>query len=253
MRRLALLLALAPAALFAQHGVGGLSNPYNSPLDVQEGALLYRSRCAVCHGPEGAGGKGTDLTTGRFRHGSSDDELFKSIADGVDGTEMPPVDLDGRRVWQLLAYVRTLSAGRAAEQASGDAAAGRALFDAKGCSNCHRVGAEGGVTGPDLTHVGARSSLAHLEASILRPSEDVRPENWFIEARLKNGERIQGRRLNEDTFTVQALTENNGLVSIDKADLEDYRVIKNSTMPSYEAKLSESELADLVAYLGSLR
>lgn len=247
------MLALAPATLLAQHGVGGLSNPYNSPADVEEGALLYRSRCAVCHGPEGAGGKGTDLTTGRFRYGSSDDELFKTIADGVEGTEMPPVDLDGRRVWQLLAYVRSLSAGRAAEQASGDAAAGKAVFAAQGCSNCHRVGATGGVTGPDLTEVGARSSLAHLEASILRPSEDVRPENWFVDARLKSGERIQGRRLNEDTFSVQALTAGQGLVSLDKAELADYRVVKNSTMPSYEGKLSETELGDLVAYLGSLR
>ncbi len=81
----------------------------------------------------------------------------------------------------------------------------------------------------------------------------MRPENWFIEARLKDGERIQGRRLNEDTFTVQALTAQDGLVSIDKAELEDYRVIKNSTMPSYDGKLNSSELGDLVAYLGSLR
>ena len=214
--------------------------------------MLYRSRCAVCHGPEGAGGKGTDLTTGRFRHGSSDDELFKTIADGVQGTEMPGVDLDGRRVWQLLAYVRSLSAGRAAEQVSGSPDAGRKLFESRCCLYCHRVGSEGGVIGPDLTHVGRRSSLAHLEASILRPSEDVRPENWFVEARASDGSQVRGRRLNEDTFSVQVLTEN-GLVSLDKAKLDQYRVIKTSTMPAYADRLTEAELADLTAYLASLQ
>lgn len=239
--------------MFAQHGVGGLSNPYNSPVDVQEGALLYRSRCAVCHGPEGAGGKGTDLTTGRFRHGSSDDEVFKTIADGVTGTEMPGLDLDGRRVWQILSYVRSLSAGRAAEQATGGVNTGRKLFESSGCLNCHRAGDAGGVTGPELTQVGRRSSLAHLEASILRPSEDVRPENWSLEAVGKDGARFQGKRLNEDTFSVQILTAKDGLVSLDKAALREYRVVKTSTMPAYADRLSESEVADLIAYLASLR
>lgn len=251
MRGIVLFLALVPVAL-AQHGVGGLSNPYNSPLDVQEGALLYRSRCAVCHGPEGAGGKGTDLTTGRYRHGSSDDELFATIANGVEGTEMPGLDLDGRRVWQLLAYVRSISAGRAAEQATGDPQAGRAVFESQNCLNCHRVGDQGGVVGPELTQVGRRSSLAHLEASIARPSEDVRPENWFVEAVAKDGRRFQGKRLNEDTFTVQLLTAKDGLISLDKSTLSDYRVVKTSTMPAYAERLSEAQVADLVAYLASL-
>ena len=69
--RLLMHLALV-APVLAQHGVEGLSNPYASAADVETGMRVYRTRCAVCHGPEGAGGKGTDLTLGRFRHGSSD-------------------------------------------------------------------------------------------------------------------------------------------------------------------------------------
>ena len=238
----------------AQHGTAGLSNPYNSPQDIAEGTLLYRSRCAVCHGPEGAGGKGSDLTSGVFRRGSSDDAIFKTIADGVEGTEMPALDLDGRRVWQLVAYIRSLSAGRAAEQATGNPEAGKALFFGRGgCTSCHRVGDEGGVIGPDLTTVGLRSSVPFLEASLLRPSENVRPEDWFVEARRPDGSTVKGRRLNEDTFSIQLLTADAGLRSLAKQDLAGYRVLKTSTMPSYAERLSAGEIEDLVAYLANLR
>ncbi|MBI1354049.1 MAG: c-type cytochrome [Acidobacteria bacterium] len=252
MLRWILFLALAPAAL-AQHGTAGLGNPYATPEDVAEGALLFRSRCAVCHGPLGSGGKGSDLTTGVFRRGSSDDAVFKTIAEGVAGTEMPGLDLDGRRVWQLVGYVRSLSAGRAAEQAHGDADAGQAIFFGRGgCTNCHRVGSQGGVTGPDLSAIGLRSSAAFLEAALLRPSEDVRPEDWFVEARLPGGETVLGRRLNEDSFSLQLLTAETGLRSLSKQDVAEYRVIKTSTMPSYSERLTDQEVRDLVAYLAKL-
>ena len=110
-----------------------------------------------------------------------------------------------------------------------------------------------GVTSPDLTQVGRRSSLAHLESSILRPSEDVRPENWWLEAAGKDGVQFAGKRLNEDTFSVQILTAKDGLLSLDKAALREYLVVKTSTMPAYAERLSESQVADLVAYLASLQ
>jgi mono/diheme cytochrome c family protein len=41
-------------------------------------------------------------------------------------------------------------------------------------------------------------------------------------------------------------------VSLAKADLKEYAVIKISSMPAYRDKLSAQELADVVAYLLTL-
>src|SRR5438094_10603918 len=40
-----------------------------SPNDVKFGAKIFHSHCAECHGPKGEGGRGPDLTRGRYRHG----------------------------------------------------------------------------------------------------------------------------------------------------------------------------------------
>ena len=79
------------------------------------------------------------MTTGRFRHGSSDRGLFNTISVGIPGTEMPGIFFNGRQMWQLVAFVRSLSEGKAAGQATGDPEKGRAVYVANGCAGCHRV------------------------------------------------------------------------------------------------------------------
>ena len=61
------------------------------------------------------------------------------------------------------------------------------------------------------------------------------------------------RRLNEDTYSVQIIDGNEHLVSLIKADLREYTIIKSSPMPSVKSSLSSVEVADLVAYLLSLK
>jgi len=43
------------------------------------------------------------------------------------------------------------------------------------------------------------------------------------------------------------------LRSLDKADLQEYTILTESSMPSYADRLSPQELADLLAYLVSLK
>jgi len=70
----------------------------------------------------------------------------------------------------------------------------------------------------------------------------------------KDGRRITGVRLNEDTFTTQVMDLNGGLHSFFKADLKELqRDTGKSPMPSFRGALSASEVDDLVAYLVSLR
>ncbi len=244
--------ALAAAPAVAQPADDIVRNPHTSAEDVAAGGRLYRSHCAVCHGLAGQGGRGVALTSGRFRHGSSDRGLFRTISDGIPGTEMPGVFFDGRQMWQLVSFVRSLSAGKAADQATGDPARGRAVYAANGCGGCHRVRGSGGRMGPDLTDVGIRS-MEHLRASVLDPGATVLPQHWMIRARSKGGEQIAGLRLNEDTFSVQLIDGSGSLLSLRKADLSQFEVDRASGMPSYDGKIQGEDLDDLVAYLASLR
>jgi hypothetical protein len=69
----------------------------------------------------------------------------------------------------------------------------------------------------------------------------------------KDGRTINGRRLNEDTFTIQLMTDQEQLMSVQKSDLKEFRILTTASMPSYKDKLGPQQLADVVAYLASLR
>jgi putative heme-binding domain-containing protein len=137
---------------------------------------------------------------------------------------------------------------------SGDAGRGRLLFEGKGgCLTCHRVNGKGSRTGPDLSEVGTIRTAAYLERSIRNPNEFVAPEYRSVRAVTSQGVVITGRRLNEDTHTLQLIDQDERLRSLDKSDLREYTLLTTSAMPSYEGKLSSRELADLVTYLLSLK
>ena len=230
-----------------------IRNPYTSEEDVAAGGRLYRSHCAVCHGIEGEGGRGVDLTTGRYRHGSSDSGLFNTISKGIPGTEMPGIFFNGRQMWQLVAFVRSLSAGQAAHQVTGDPELGKSVYASNGCSGCHRIRGEGGRMGPDLSDIGAIRSLGHLQAAIVDPSESVLPQHWTARVTPDGGQQVSGIRMNEDTFSIQLLDAGGQLRSFLKADLEAVEVDRSSAMPSYDGKIGGEDLENLISYLATLR
>ena len=230
-------------------------NPNTTAADLKNGQQLFMAQCARCHGSKGEGGRGAVLAQARLRHAPDDGSLFLVVRDGIKGTEMPAgYALDTRETWQLVAYVRSL--GRMApETVSGDPKHGQELYQTKGhCSQCHIIGGQGGSLGPELSDIGSRRSAAHLRAAILDPGSTL-PEG-FLAMRLvtKDGRRISGVRLNEDTFTIQVRDLNGGVHSFFKEDLKELqRDTGKSPMPSFRGTLSESEVDDLVAYLVSLR
>ena len=228
------------------------TNPHTTPEDVAAGGRIYRSHCVECHGRDGTGGRGPDITRGDLRYGNSDAALADTISTGIPGTSMPLFFFNGKQLWQIVAFVQSLQRNEPAPP--GDPAAGAALFREKGgCLTCHMVDGQGGRQGPDLTTVGARRSLRHLRSALLEPNQWVSPQDWKIQAETKGGVRVEGIRLNEDTHSLQLLDSNDKLVSVVKSDLESYRIIKVSSMPPYAGQLSQSEVDDLVAYLYTLR
>ena len=137
--RLALLVLACAASLPAQQSE--ISNPYTSPEDVAAGQRLFHSHCAVCHGLDGSGprGSGADLTKRQFRHGNSDAELRDTIGEGIPGTEMPAAFFQAKQLWQIVAYVRTLSLRQDSPGGMGDAGRGKELYAKGACSQCHKI------------------------------------------------------------------------------------------------------------------
>src|SRR5580704_4515220 len=104
MSKVQLLMALGAAAwmvipLAAQHSF--------TPADVEDGGKLFRDNCVACHGPEGNLVDGVDLGHGKFRRGSTEDEVIRIMQDGVPGTAMPPNKLTDFQAGTILEYLHT--------------------------------------------------------------------------------------------------------------------------------------------------
>jgi putative heme-binding domain-containing protein len=221
--------------------------------DVENGSRLYRTNCFACHGPEGASIPGVDFRRGQFKRASSDEDLFGIIATGIPGTSMPPTAVSDSQRLALVAYLRSLH-DAASAVGSGDAARGRTLFESKGgCLACHRVNGKGSRVAPDLSEVGAIRSGAYIERSILDPNESILPEHRFVRVVTRQGVAITGRRLNEDTHTLQMIGPDERLHSFSKSDLREYTFLTTSTMRLYHCKSPPQEVAHLVTYLLSLK
>lgn len=225
-----------------------------SRADVEAGQRLYGPQCQVCHGANGDGVPGIDLKLGRFRRASSDDDLARTITSGVPGTGMPPFVLRPEELVAIVAFIRAGFDPASASVRVGDAARGRTLFNGKAqCAQCHRVSGQGPRVAPDLSDIGSIRTLAALQRALLAPDESLLPIHRPVTLVTKDGRTLRGRRLNEDTYTVQIIDEKENLLSIDKASLRDLVVGTKASMPSYADKLTADELADVIAYLVSLK
>ena len=137
---------------------------------------------------------------------------------------------------------------------TGDAVRGKALFEEKGrCATCHRVNGQGARVAPDLSAVGVTGTPDGLRRSLLDPTSAMKPINRPVRVVTRAGTVITGRRLNEDTETLQLMDSQERLLSLDKKDLKEYTIGTTSPMPSYTGTLTPAELDDVVAYLMSLK
>lgn len=224
--------------------------------DIDEGARWYRRSCIGCHGGAGDSVAGIDLARGKFRSATSDEDLVKIILNGVPGTAMPTTPIPPVRASMVVAYLRTMNtiAGKKSIAAvTGDPARGRLLFAKPGaCAGCHRVNGEGGRSGPDLSEAGHLLRPLEIEMSILEPDEQYPIGTRPVKLVRKSGAPVTGLLLNQDTYSVQVLDQEGSLRSVDRSGLTEV-LEATSWMPSYRGKLSAQELADVIAYIGSLR
>jgi putative heme-binding domain-containing protein len=115
------------------------------------------------------------------------------------------------------------------------------------------VQGKGSRLGPDLTDIGSTRTPVQLQTSLLDPNAEVLPENRFYRVVTRDGTSITGRLLNHDTFQVLMMDPKERLRTFQKSELREHGFVKGSMMPAQDQRLSPEEIADIVAYLTSLK
>ncbi|MDX2040849.1 MAG: PQQ-dependent dehydrogenase, methanol/ethanol family [Acidobacteriota bacterium] len=220
--------------LAASAGLALTQHPENT---IAEGAKLFAQNCSACHGDTGKGGRAPDLTSGQWKHGSTDEELLRNITKGIPGTQMPAIALKEADARKVIAFLRSLSGAAQTDLATGNADAGRQLFfGAAKCSSCHMFGGRGDILAADLTDVRSRHQLPQLAKRMQAPIKQ-------IEARLASGAVVRGVQKGEDTFTLRLMDEARKWHFLNKRDIG----IKTSEQA--HPALSGKDRADVLAFL----
>ena len=234
---------------FSQRPSQGEANP-----ELANGERLYQANCATCHGADGDEIQGVDLHSGHYRHAESGDQVAAIVRGGIPGTAMPPNNLPQQQILAIVAFLRNPRNSAVGALPRGNRDRGKAIFERNGgCLSCHSIDGKGSRVGPDLTDIGNLRQPDDLQRSILDPNGSVLPEYRFVELVSADGTMIQGRRLNEDPFMIELIDSTERLLSLQKEKLRSYRVLPDSPMPSYQTKLGQQEVIDLVTYLATLK
>src|SRR5580765_9067388 len=150
--------------------------PASTPTTLAKGKQLYEVNCVQCHGVEGKGdGYGApflvppprDFTGGQFKFRTTaggqlptDDDLFRTVSRGANGTGMPPWKylLNDEERWALVEYVKSFEPRFASARVlkamplpdppgrSRSIDRGREVYAKMQCSKCH--GEDGRGVGP---------------------------------------------------------------------------------------------------------
>jgi cytochrome c oxidase cbb3-type subunit III len=235
-----------------------------SPEDIANGRKLYEATCSKCHGLDGGGGDGPALQGVPEQLG--DEATGDIIRGGIPGTGMNGFgSLNPNEIGQVVGYLTTLGRTAIEQVAKGDPQKGREVYEASGCAACHIIGGAGGSVGPELSRVGAMRGPGYLRTQLLHPGADLPHEAGamergrftqflFVRVTTKDGHTYDGTRVNEDSFTIEikdAAGHFHSFRKLDVAKLE--KIPGKSVMPSFEGRLSATQLDNLVAYLAGLK
>ena len=186
-------------------------------------------------------GEDVKFAVGNILLGSVDREISREakqyfkLPSGVDAKPLPPLSL----------LVKT----------KGTVEAGRKLFETTAsCTKCHKVHGKGKDVGPDLSEIGSKLSREALFVSILDPSAGISHnyETYLVE--LVNGNVLSGVMVSQTDEVVVLKTKEAIVKSVERKEIELMRKSETSLMPADLVKtMTQTQLADIVEYLGSLR
>ncbi len=134
---------------------------------------------------------------------------------------------------------------------NGDAGRGKSVFAKASCAACHSGTS---ALGPDLRGVAARFGRDDLMTAILQPNKDVSPRYRATQVATKDGKVYHGLIVYEATDGLILQANPAATVRIDASRIESRATSDVSLMPAgLLDKLSDTDIADLTAYLKALR
>lgn len=136
---------------------------------------------------------------------------------------------------------------------NGDANLGRSAFTRAGCIACHTI--EGGdKVGPTLQGIGRRETPEHLLESILHPSKIIADFYTAESVETNDGDFYVGFVNTSDDGKALHITTAASPIVVPANTVKARKTMKSSLMPeALEKGQSPAELADLVAYVHSLK
>ena len=203
--------------------------------DAARGKTIFEGKgnCATCHAVSGVGGtSGPDLApvpAGRGGRGAGAAPVPAVPGGAAPAAGAPPAG-GGR-------------GGRGGGQAGAPRGGGAPPAGGPPAAVAGGGGGRGGRGAP---------SPQQLERSIVDPSVEMAAEYRVYQVITKSNVTAKGTLLNQDTFSVQMRDNSDKLMSYWKQDLKEYGFLP-SPMPSYRNVLTPQEIADVVAYLVSVR
>jgi putative heme-binding domain-containing protein len=173
--------------------------------------------------------------------------LAAAVARNSAGSPQPAASAHAMNAAELDAFV-TLVREKA------DAKRGAAIYARENlkCVTCHRIGAEGGKVGPNLTAIGASSPLDYVIDSLLYPAKNVKEGYNTVVVQTDDGQVLTGIQVTRSDAELVLRDAAGKEVKIPTADIDEESV-GTSLMPAGLIDgLSREELADLVRYLSGL-
>jgi putative membrane-bound dehydrogenase-like protein len=196
-----------------------------------------------------------------------------AVLDAIDAGQITVAEIDSARlkllelrpdasirdrVQRLAAKLQTgprqevVAAYQTALTLAADEKRGKATFQ-KTCSSCHRLDDVGFEIGPSLAAIKNRGPEAIL-LNVLDPNREVNPQYVNYIAVLNDGRTLNGIIASETATGITLKRAENATDNVQRADLEQLQSTRQSIMPEgLEKQLSQQDIADVIAYLMSLK
>jgi putative heme-binding domain-containing protein len=130
---------------------------------------------------------------------------------------------------------------------------GERAFAAARCVVCHRVGGDGGATGPDLSQLAGRFGIKEIAESIVEPSKVVSDQYKASVVRTIDDKTYVGKIVNDAGGKYTIITDpedSTKTVEVKKSDVASVKLSNVSLMPEKLINgLNESEVLDMIAYM----
>jgi cytochrome c oxidase cbb3-type subunit 3 len=248
--------------------------PPGDPAVVARGKTLYEMSCQACHGADLRGATGPNLLRSQTLLSDLSGELIEPVVHG-SLPKMPAIDMSAADVKTLAVYMHDIvrtARGQGAPPGPGvpvtnivvgEAAAGKAFFDAK-CATCHSVAG-------DLQGIGGRMPDAKTLQNLWVSGGSVGgggggrrgrgapvaadPKTPTVTVTTASGEKAEGVLVKIDDFVVTLARPDGTLRTFHREGNEPKVDVKDPLAPhrALWSVMSDKNVHDVTAYLVTLK